>query len=74
MLKYNYIKAQLAKTNKKNDENYVVTRLWNKLDNTDIKFITQQYVVRENGKYALTDMYFPQVGGGPYAQEIPRTL
>lgn len=61
MMKYRYIKSQLAKTNKKNDENYVVTRIWNKLDSLDIKFITQQYVARENGKYALTDMYFPQV-------------
>jgi len=62
MLKYRYIKAQLAKTNKKNDENYVITRIWNKIDSLDIKFITQQYVARENGRYALTDMYFPQLG------------
>lgn len=61
MLKYKYIKAQMAKTNKKNDENYVITRIWHKLDNEDIKFITQQYVVRADGKYALTDMYFPQL-------------
>ena len=45
MLKYKYIKSQLAKTNKKNDENYVITRIWNRLDNEDVKFITQQYVV-----------------------------
>lgn len=61
MLKYNYIKRQLSKTNKKNDENYVVTRIWHQLNNVDIKFITQQYVVREGGKYALTDMFFPQL-------------
>lgn len=59
MLKYKYIKAQIAKTNKKNDENYVITRIWHKLDNEDVKFITQQYVVRADGKYALTDMFFP---------------
>ncbi len=52
----------MAKTNKKNDENYVITRIWNRLDNLDIKFITQQYVIRPDGKYALTDMYFPQLG------------
>lgn len=61
MLKYKYIKAQIAKTNKKNDENYIITRIWHKLDNENIKFITQQYVVREDGKYALTDMFFPQL-------------
>ncbi|WP_418056155.1 AbaSI family restriction endonuclease, partial [Priestia megaterium] len=26
MSKYDYIKRQLAKTNKKNDENYIITR------------------------------------------------
>ncbi|MCG8396109.1 phosphoribosylaminoimidazole carboxylase [Bacillus atrophaeus] len=62
MKKYNFIKAQLAKTNKKNDENYVITRILHKLDNLDVKFITQQYVVRDDGGYALTDMYFPQIG------------
>ena len=56
-----YIKSQLAKTNKKNDENYVITRIWNKLDNEDIKFVTQQYIIRQDGRYALTDMYFPQI-------------
>lgn len=48
-------------TNKKNDENYVVTRIWNKIDNLDVKFVIQQYVKREREKrYALTNMYFPQ--------------
>ncbi|TSI11081.1 AbaSI family restriction endonuclease [Lysinibacillus sp. BW-2-10] len=61
MQKYTYIKSQLAKTNKKNDENYVITRIWHKLDNEDIKFVTQQYVIRQDGRYALTDMYFPQI-------------
>lgn len=61
MEKIDYILKQLSKTNKKNYENYVVTRIWNKLDNTDIKFITQQYISRPDGSYALTDMYFPQL-------------
>ena len=60
MEKLNYVLRQLSKTNKKNLENYVVTRIWHKLDDLDIKFITQQYVKRTNGSYALTDMYFPQ--------------
>lgn len=61
MEKYRYIKSQLAKTNKKNDENYVVTRIWHKLDREDVKFVTQQYIVRPDGKHALTDMFFPQI-------------
>lgn len=44
MNKYDYIKRQLAKTNKKNDENYIVTRIWHLFDNYDIKINTQQYV------------------------------
>lgn len=59
--KLTYILRQLAKTNKKNYENYVVTRIYNRLDDLDIKFITQQYVSRRDGQYALTDMYFPQI-------------
>lgn len=60
MNKTEYIIRQLSKTNKKNFENYVVTRIWHKLDNINIKFVTQQYVKRPNGR-ALTDMYFPQI-------------
>ena len=58
--KLNFILKQISKTNKKNCENYVVTRIYNLLNDLDIKFITQQYVSRGNNKYALTDMYFPQ--------------
>ncbi|MEH6917512.1 phosphoribosylaminoimidazole carboxylase, partial [Priestia megaterium] len=64
MNKYDYIKRQLAKTNKKNDENYIITRIWHLLDNYDIKINTQQYVVRSNKhqkvEYGLIDLYFPQ--------------
>ncbi|WP_139840670.1 AbaSI family restriction endonuclease [Gottfriedia acidiceleris] len=62
--KYQYIKKQLAKTNKKNDENYVVTRLWHLINNFDVKMVTQQYIWRNESyaksKYALADIYFPQ--------------
>ncbi len=33
MLKYDYMKRQISKTNKKNDENYVIIRIWYKLKN-----------------------------------------
>jgi very-short-patch-repair endonuclease len=62
--KYDYIKRQLAKTNKKNDENYIITRIWHLLDDYAIKINTQQYVVRSDTKkkieYGLIDLYFPQ--------------
>ena len=60
MIKRDYIIRQIAKTNKKNYENYVVTRIYHLLNRTDIKFLTQQYVNRPDG-HALTDMYFPQI-------------
>lgn len=60
MNKTEYIIRQLAKTNKKNYENYVVTRIWHLLNNLDIKFVAQQHVTRPSGR-ALTDMYFPQI-------------
>lgn len=62
MKKLDYIVKQLSKTNKKNYENYVVTRIWHRLDNIEYKMITQQYVIRPDGTYAMTDMYFPQLG------------
>lgn len=60
--KYQFIKKQFAKTNKKNDENYVVSRIWHLVNNVDVKMITQQYIVRDvtTKKYALADIYFPQ--------------
>lgn len=60
MTKRDYVIQQIAKTNKKNYENYVVTRIYHLMNRTDLKFITQQYVNRPEG-HALTDMYFPQL-------------
>jgi very-short-patch-repair endonuclease len=60
MTKREYTMKQIAKTNKKNYENYVVTRIYHRLNRNDVKFITQQYVNRPSG-HALTDMFFPQL-------------
>ncbi len=59
MEKLNFITRQLARAEKKRFENYVITRIWHRLDDMTIKFVTQQYVIRPDGR-ALTDMYFPQ--------------
>jgi very-short-patch-repair endonuclease len=61
MNKLEFIIRQISRTNKKNYENYVVTRIYHLLQKTDLKFQTQQYV-RLPGRRALTDMYFPQLG------------
>lgn len=59
--KLDYITRQLSRASKKRFEHYVINRIWHLLDDLSIKFITQQYVVRPNGR-ALTDMFFPQFG------------
>ncbi|OIN60713.1 AbaSI family restriction endonuclease [Arsenicibacter rosenii] len=60
MNKLDYITRQLAKAQKKRFEHYVVTRIWHLLNDLSIKFVTQQYVSRPDGR-ALTDIFFPQL-------------
>lgn len=51
----------LAKIANKTTENYVINRLWHRLDDVRVRFVLQQYVKRKEG-YALADLYLPQVG------------
>lgn len=63
MDKLDYVVRQLARTKSKKYEQYVVTGIVHKLNRQDVKFVTQQYVSRDNGaRRALTDLYFPAVG------------
>ena len=59
--KLDYITRILQKTSKKRIENYVISRIWHQLNNDEIKISHQQYIHRGDGKYALTDLYFPQL-------------
>lgn len=61
MDKKEYIIRQLNRAKNKKYELYVITRIIHLLDDNDIKFVTQQYVSRPEGR-ALTDLYFPQFG------------
>lgn len=61
MDKKEYIIRQLGRTKNKKYEAYVVTRIIHLLNDFSIKFVTQQYVTRPEGR-ALTDLYFPQFG------------
>ena len=60
MDKLEYIARQISRARKKPYEHYVVTRIWHLLNDLSIKFVTQQYVKRPEGR-ALTDMFFPQL-------------
>ena len=45
----------------KKTESYVIHRIWNKLDDDRVRFVTQQKITLLNGKYALADLYLPQL-------------
>ncbi|MYL29714.1 hypothetical protein GLW03_07750 [Halobacillus halophilus] len=60
MNKREYLVKTFARTKKKDYENYILTAIWHKLDNLNLKPVTQQYVKRREG-YALMDLYFPQL-------------
>lgn len=45
----------------KKTESYVIHRIWNKLDDDRVRFVTQQKISLPNGKYALADLYLPQL-------------
>lgn len=61
--KTDYIIKHLSRTKRKDYENYIINRLWHKLDDNQLKPVAQQYVSRNNG-YALIDLYFPQLNIG----------
>lgn len=58
--KAEYISRTLARAHNKDWENYVIMRIWHKLNRPDVKFVTQQYVARPTG-HALVDLYLPQL-------------
>ena len=45
----------------KKTESYIIHRIWNKLDDDRVRFVTQQKITLPNGKYALADLYLPQL-------------
>ena len=62
--KREYLIKTLSRTKRKDYENYVIGAIWHRLNNLEIKPVSQQYVQRSDGKYALLDLYFPQINVG----------
>lgn len=60
--KLEYLIKTLSRTKRKDYENYIVNRFYNRLNDLDIKPVTQKYVKSEKNdkKYYLIDLYFPQ--------------
>ncbi|WP_053071853.1 AbaSI family restriction endonuclease [Ornithinibacillus contaminans] len=61
MDKRDYLVKTFSRTKRKDYENYILTGIWHKLDNMNVKPVSQQYVKRKNGSHALMDLYFPQL-------------
>ena len=59
--KLDYIARLFRCIQNKRFESYVIQRIWHKLDDPEIRFVSQQYFKRKDtGRYALADLYLPQ--------------
>jgi SET and RING associated domain len=56
-----YISRLFKKTSSKPTELYVLSRIWHQLDDTEIQMVPQQYVGLKDNRYAMTDIFFPQI-------------
>ena len=59
--KLEYMTRLFAKISKKKTETYVISRIWHQLNDDRVKFVVQQYIRRTQDKYALADLYLPQL-------------
>lgn len=59
--KLEYMERLFAKISKKKTESYIISRIWHQLDDDCVKFVVQQYIRRTQDKYALADLYLPQL-------------
>lgn len=69
MDKRDYLVKTFSRTKRKDYENYILTAIWHKLDDMNLKPVSQQYVKRKNGTHALMDLYFPQLHIGVEVDE-----
>ena len=78
LMKTDYILRSLQKIRNKKWEFFIISRIIHVLDDDEIEFVTQQYVRKEDGAYALTDLYFPQfnlhleIDEPPHEEEIAK--
>ena len=56
-----YLAKTLSRTKRKDYENYVVNAIWNRVNDSRLVPVSQQYVKDENGNYYFIDLYFPQL-------------
>jgi very-short-patch-repair endonuclease len=56
-----YLAKTLSRTKRKDYENYVVNAIWNRVNDSRLVPVSQQYVRDKNGSYYFIDLYFPQL-------------
>jgi very-short-patch-repair endonuclease len=59
-----YLAKTLSRTKRKDYENYVVNAIWNRINDSRLVPVSQQYVKDQNGNYYFIDLYFPQLKVG----------
>lgn len=62
--KREYLVRTFSRTKRKDYENYILNAIWHKLDRSDLQPVTQQFIKRSDGRYALVDLFFPQISIG----------
>lgn len=67
--KREYLVRTFSRTKRKDYENYILNAIWHKLDRSDVQPVTQQFIKRSDGRYALVDLYFPQLSIGVECDE-----
>lgn len=68
MDKKEYVFRTLSRTKRKDDENFVINSIWNKLSNPELMPVSQQYV-NCGDKWYLIDLFFPQINVGVEVDE-----
>ena len=59
--KLDYMARLFRSMQNKRFESYVIQRIWHRLDDPEIRFVSQQYFKRKDtGGFALADLYLPQ--------------
>ena len=56
-----YLAKTLSRTKRKDYENYVINAVWNRVADSRLLPVSQQYVKDKNGNYYFIDLYFPQL-------------
>lgn len=56
-----YLAKTLSRTKRKDYENYVVNAIWNRINDSRLVPVSQQFVKDKNGNYYFIDLYFPQL-------------